>query len=150
MQYYVCGFMFSPDRKKVLLINKTKPVWQAGKINGIGGKIENQETPINAMVREFFEETGKETIITNWEFVFSLSSYSNKYKVFFFRSFLGFENTFDKTEETLTIENVKSLPSNVLNNLNWIVPMLLDEDVSHGIDIVNNNDSEWLDIFRNE
>ncbi len=55
---YVLGFMFSPDEKKVLLIWKNRPSWQAGKLNGIGGKVNPGETPLEAMEREFIEETG--------------------------------------------------------------------------------------------
>lgn len=145
---YVCGFMFSPDRKQVLLINKLRPDWQNGKINGIGGKVEIGETPIEAMIREFSEETGKLTTVNDWRFVFSLSSDTaytdnHKYKVFFFSSFLGFHDTFNKTDETVLIIDIKKLPNNVLPNLNWIIPMLLDDDVSNGRDLISNNDNEW-------
>ena len=55
---YVAGFLFSPDRSRVLLIRKNRPAWQAGKLNGLGGKIEPGETPPQAMRREFREEQG--------------------------------------------------------------------------------------------
>lgn len=55
---YVLGIMFSEDEERVLAIWKNRPDWQAGKLNGIGGKIEDGETPIEAMRREFREETG--------------------------------------------------------------------------------------------
>lgn len=55
---YVLGFMFNEAESKVILIFKNRPAWQAGKLNGIGGKIEEGETPIQAMNREFAEETG--------------------------------------------------------------------------------------------
>lgn len=58
MQKYVLGFCFSEDRSKVALIKKNKPEWQNGKLNGIGGKVEGDELFINAMRREFEEETG--------------------------------------------------------------------------------------------
>src|SRR3972149_224048 len=56
--YYVLGFMFSYDLKQVALIRKSHPEWQKGKLNGIGGHIEENETEIRAMMREFAEETG--------------------------------------------------------------------------------------------
>lgn len=55
---YVVGFMFSEDYEKVALIRKNKPDWQKGKLNGIGGKIEQDECPDDAMLREFEEEAG--------------------------------------------------------------------------------------------
>ncbi len=54
---YVCGFLFSLG-SGVVLIEKRKPSWQAGRLNGVGGKIEPGETPLQAMVREFEEEAG--------------------------------------------------------------------------------------------
>jgi 8-oxo-dGTP pyrophosphatase MutT (NUDIX family) len=54
---YVLGFAFSEDLEYLLLIEKKRPKWQAGKLNGIGGKIDDNEEPLDAMVREFKEET---------------------------------------------------------------------------------------------
>jgi len=52
---FVVGFAFTPD-DRVLLIEKTHPRWQAGLLNGIGGRIEVEETPEQAMNRESIEE----------------------------------------------------------------------------------------------
>ncbi len=74
-QQYVCGFMFSDDFKWVAMVTKNKPAWQAGKLNGIGGKIEqtghrpddqHTELPHEAMAREFEEETGVATNPQDW------------------------------------------------------------------------------------
>ena len=54
---YVLGFAFYPDLSKVILIKKTKPQWQANRINGIGGHIKEYELSCDAMKREFKEET---------------------------------------------------------------------------------------------
>jgi 8-oxo-dGTP pyrophosphatase MutT (NUDIX family) len=43
---------------KVLLINKLTPNWQAGKLNLVGGKVEEEESPVEAAIRECKEETG--------------------------------------------------------------------------------------------
>lgn len=55
---YVVGFLFGASRQNVALIRKKKPEWQAGKLNGIGGKLEPGEEPHKAMAREFYEEAG--------------------------------------------------------------------------------------------
>lgn len=55
---FVLGFCFDFGYHNVLLIEKNRPPWQAGKLNGIGGKIEEGESPAAAMAREFREETG--------------------------------------------------------------------------------------------
>ena len=66
IQHYVLGFMFDPTRERILLIRKNRPRWQAGKLNGIGGKVEPGESPVSAMVREFTEETGLQTQPSEW------------------------------------------------------------------------------------
>jgi 8-oxo-dGTP diphosphatase len=53
---YVLGFCFNARLDQVVLIEKTRPQWQAGRLNGVGGHIENGETPPDAMAREFREE----------------------------------------------------------------------------------------------
>lgn len=57
MDTYVLGFAFD-HLGRVALIRKNKPKWQAGLLNGVGGKVEEGETYLQAMVREFCEETG--------------------------------------------------------------------------------------------
>jgi len=55
---YVLGFIFDADARHIALIEKRRPAWQAGLLNGIGGKIELGETPLQAMERECREECG--------------------------------------------------------------------------------------------
>lgn len=42
---YVLGFMFDRVGAGVALLRKTKPEWQAGRLNGVGGKVEKSEVP---------------------------------------------------------------------------------------------------------
>ena len=41
---YVLGFLFRDNCTSVVLIRKDKPRWQAGLLNGVGGKINDGET----------------------------------------------------------------------------------------------------------
>lgn len=66
MKLYSVGLYFSADGKKVALIRKAKPDWQKGKLNGVGGHVEDRETFAQCMTREFQEETGIETFEFNW------------------------------------------------------------------------------------
>lgn len=66
MRHYVLGLAFDADAENVLLIRKNRPDWQAGKLNGAGGKVEPGETPLQAMIREFQEETGLDTSAAYW------------------------------------------------------------------------------------
>jgi len=59
--FYVAGFLHSAEF--VLLVRKNQPEWQAGKLNGVGGKMEMHELALDAMRREFHEETGHEAEI---------------------------------------------------------------------------------------
>lgn len=77
MTHYVLGFLFSSDLQHVILIRKSKPVWQHGLLNGVGGHVEAGEFPNRAMSREFYEETGGE--VDRW-FQFSTLR-SNDWKV---------------------------------------------------------------------
>jgi 8-oxo-dGTP diphosphatase len=67
MTSYCLGFAFYRSRRKVVLIRKTKPDWQRGKLNGVGGKIEDGEYSNVAMGREFEEETGCPSFCTQWQ-----------------------------------------------------------------------------------
>src|SRR5436309_3669493 len=83
MQGYVCGFLFSPDRRRVLLIRKRRPAWQAGRLNGVGGKIEPGEGPGQAMRREFREEAGLD--VADWQPAVELTG--SDWRGTFFRAF---------------------------------------------------------------
>ena len=64
MERFVVGFAFNKGKSLVLLVRKNHPPWQDGLLNGIGGKIEDFETAIEAMHRECKEETG---LVLEWE-----------------------------------------------------------------------------------
>lgn len=49
--------VFLKYQDEILLLNRNKPSWM-GCWNGVGGKIENGESPVEAAIRETFEETG--------------------------------------------------------------------------------------------
>src|SRR5471030_3026103 len=54
---WVAGLLFN-TKGELALVSKTHPKWQAGKLNGVGGKIEEGESALQAMQREFLEEAG--------------------------------------------------------------------------------------------
>lgn len=54
---YVVAFLFNGSGG-VWMVKKQKPDWQKGCLNGIGGKVEDDETNEEAIVRELKEEAG--------------------------------------------------------------------------------------------
>ena len=120
---YTCGFLFDPDRRRCALIRKDHPDWQAGLLNGIGGKLEPLEPPASAMVREFEEEAG----VTGVEFEEFARLHGGMYRVHFFRAF---DDAVGKVK-TMTSEEVHfhALPiirRDIVPNLQWLIPLALD------------------------
>ena len=122
---YVLGFLFSPDLEEVVLVEKTKPVWQAGLLNGVGGKIEDGETSVDAMVREFHEETGVHVVGwrpfskmtgSDWTCdIFAAASSSYDYCV-----------TTTAKDKVTIIKTHDQYDYDVVSNLRWLVPMAIN------------------------
>lgn len=128
VQAYVCGFLFSSDRSRVLLIRKNRPAWQAGLLNGVGGKIEAGETPEEAMVREFYEEAGVR--VGGWQECVVLSG--TDWRGHFFRAFGDLEACRAATDEQLEVHSTRPLPAEVIPNLRWMIPLMMDDDPFSG------------------
>lgn len=74
MKRYVVGFLFSADGNRVVLVLKSKPAWQRGRLNGVGGKVEPSDASMrDAMIREWREETG-DTSEIDWRQFCTLAS----------------------------------------------------------------------------
>ena len=133
---YVCGFLFNMDRTRVALIRKNRPNWQAGFLNGIGGHIENDEPPIFAMTREFFEETGYKTRVYDWHKLITLTEARKTWSVNFFYCISNSDDLSElktMTDEEVVIIDVKNLNNEkVIDNLKWLIPMCLDKSQVHG------------------
>ena len=97
MKEYVVGFLFHPSLTQVTLIRKNRPGWQAGKLNGVGGKVEVGETPDQAMAREFHEETGWSS--PNWVRYIVQSGLNFRVHYFFQVSQVGFDQVKTRTDE---------------------------------------------------
>lgn len=118
---YVLGFAFSDDHSHVVLIEKSRPEWQRGRLNGVGGKIEGNEEPRDAMQREFREETGVDT--SNWRQVCVLQGPWGVMYVYTTTALPDIVRT--TTDEVVNWYDVRRLPSTCLRNVHWLVPMAL-------------------------
>lgn len=118
---YVVGFLFHGDM--VALIEKKRPAWQKGKLNGIGGHIEPGETPYESMRREFNEEADAD--IASWEHYCTV--YYTDSIIHFFRAF---ESASIKTitDEELCWKPISNIPENTIPNLHWLIPLALYTD----------------------
>lgn len=149
-QVYVAGFYFSsrPAGWKVALVRKKKPDWQAGKLNAIGGKVEDDESIFEAMAREFEEEAGKR--VDSWELFCSLTGVD--YVVHFFRAAGSFKGIRSMEEEKIEFHwawNVLATDDyDIIGNLNWLIPAALE-----GVDLGQVKDGQLVqmeDEVRNQ
>lgn len=125
---YVCGFLFNIDdkSKRVMLIRKNRPAFQAGYLNGIGGHIEPGETSLQAMQREFLEEAN--LYIEDWQHDTTLRG--KYFNVEFFHAVTDAE-TFDSarsmTDEKIEVVNLEMLHDvKLLNNVHLLISAALD------------------------
>jgi len=128
MQRYVVGFAHDGEGR-VALIEKNRPEWQAGKLNGIGGHVEKGEDPWAAMRREFREETGAD--IDSWE-LFVRMEFPGA-EIFFFKALVSLQQLTElrtMEDEVVTIVDwldPASWPgtATIIPNLNWLVPLAM-------------------------
>jgi len=122
---YVLGFIFSTDLKSVALLRKDRPEWQAGKLNGIGGKLEKEEDIFEGMVRECYEETGVNIPEEEWNYFAVFDG--DKHQVHCFKT-----TYHDITQlicpESEVIEYLlldKIHEENLMDNVKYLIPMAL-------------------------
>lgn len=125
---YVVGFLFSEDCSHVALIRKNRPTWQAGKLNGIGGKIEEfDNSPLDAMRREFKEETGVDVPI--WNSFCTLEG--DESVIYCFKSFGDVYQVKTMEDEVVGIWDVEKFFAygyeSAVPNLRWLIPMALEQ-----------------------
>jgi 8-oxo-dGTP pyrophosphatase MutT (NUDIX family) len=146
-KYYCVGFVYSLDGTMVALQLKGHPPAQAGWFNGAGGEIDaaHGEHPAAAMAREFVEETGTQLRGGPWERFLDVSvgdGISMHTVLMFHRVFVPGEelarvvdSASDKAEP-LRLCEVSRLPSHVLPDLKWIVPLGARRDYQSPINVV--------------
>lgn len=128
MRNYVLAFMVNATKNQILLIKKKRPAFQAGKMNGIGGKIEGDETPVEAIIREVEEETGLKTTEYEWA-NFGEMRLPDGGKVHLFKTFRDdLENALSMTDEEVVVMDIdyNVLKPLVMPNLIWLIDVAMD------------------------
>lgn len=130
MKRWVVGFLFDENMEKVVLLQKNRPTWQRGLLNGVGGHIKESERAVVSMIREFIEEAG--ISYRRWKplAVFEgLDGGGRACECFFFYGTgdaFEFGNVRTTTDEKVVKVSVDNLPKNLVKNLYWLIPMCFD------------------------
>ena len=130
------GIIFNNDLEQVLLVHKNRPAWQKGLINGVGGKIEPGETPLDCMVRECQEETLLDIKPDQWENCATIKEAQESGQDWtievFVTSYQGDQSDAQKNdhEEIEWFPN-KQLPDTVISNLHFLIPLAHQKLLGH-------------------
>ncbi|KKN53700.1 hypothetical protein LCGC14_0599550 [marine sediment metagenome] len=138
-QEYSMGLMFTKEMSQVLLIKKNHgPKSVIGRWNGIGGHLEDGETPQECQVREYEEETGVKTELSDWaqftklqgnDFIVHCFWGNKTYAVLHART-----TTNEQVEIVNTNQHIFNIP--LAPNLKWFIPFLMDRTTHNHLCIV--------------
>lgn len=127
MKNYSIGFIFTQDIKHVLLIQKKRPEWQKGKFNGIGGRIEEGENPLDCIVREVFEETTLKIPHDSWLHFGAITNVDKTQLSLFCCIYQGVpDDAKTNTDEQIAWVDALALPEKMMSNLRWLIPLAID------------------------
>lgn len=121
---YTLGIAFSPQRDRVVLMLKHKgPASIRRKYNGVGGKVEEGESPVQAQRREFREETGVDVPDERWVPIAVLQHPDSTIHVFradlSLDEFFAVRSTEDEPIERIWMCEVLFLP--LAPHLSWMI-----------------------------
>jgi|CXWL01.1.fsa_nt_gi 8-oxo-dGTP diphosphatase len=131
---YCLGFCFNLIADSVILIKKTHPKDQRGLLNGLGGRIGDQEATDGAMAREFEEESGFAVPLRRWSHFATLicGKENNSTWIFCFVAFnddvfrfldAGNEGTTEEKVRYYAIKDLHKYPK--VANTDWLIRMAL-------------------------
>ena len=129
---YVLALLFTADRHEIVLLERTRPAWQQGRVNALGGKLRPAERAEEGARREVREEAGVD--VAAWDPV--LVWRDAQYTMHVVRAFDDAALRAHTAEDQRVFRApVNELPPNVIDNLRWIVPLALDREVSLPIEV---------------
>lgn len=134
MKEYVCSYVKPETPGQCLLILKSKPEWQKGKLNLVGGKIEPGETVQQAAKRELFEESGLngENFVVKGclvgDHAHDEKFDSNGWIVWFLTCNVKYTDLIDfQTDEPVDWYWADGVQEKIVHNLKLIIPLLASD-----------------------
>ncbi len=136
--HYVLALLFTPDRRRVVLMRKTRPAWQAGRVNALGGKLASGESAAAAAEREVREEAGVHVPAAEWE---ELLVWDDPvYRMHVVRAVHeAAARAHTAEDQEVFLAEVDALPPELIDNLRWLVPLALDRDVALPVRVTSAN-----------
>ena len=124
---YALALLFTPERDAVVLMHKTRPAWQAGRVNALGGKLHPGESPRDAARREVREEAAVD--VPDWEEFLVWDD--PVYRMHALRAFHPAARSARTAEDQeVFLAGTAALPAALIDNLRWLIPLALDRDVA--------------------
>jgi len=136
MKHCSLGFIFDATLEHVLLVHKNSPAWQAGLINGVGGKVDSDETTLDCMVRECQEETTLEIPAAAWMPVATMIDEDGvnpglTIAVFVTKFDGAMANAQKNDHEEIEWFPHNQIPDNVISNLHFLIPLAHQKLLGH-------------------
>lgn len=131
MKKYTLAVAMTKDN--IALIRKTKPEWQAGSYNFVGGKIELNESPEECVRREFWEETGID-IEHGWKYLGKMERPDDFVCYIYTITDPRVENVTTTTDETVVLmDRTHFINSNepMISNLKSIYQFAISNDFAN-------------------
>jgi len=143
MTVYTVGFYFNASATRVALVKKARPAWQAGLLNGVGGKAEDADGGVWSVTqaREFREETDG-TIVTwpsDWQKFGTVRSPGGGWDMHLFRAYdrrevVPIRGLPDEPVAMYDVEEFHKYPC--VDNLRWLVYLALDRDPRLDVNVI--------------
>lgn len=125
---YVVGLALSVGMGYVALIRKIRPGWQHNRLNGPGGQINPDESPLDAMKREWAEETRIKLPTDDWVKFARLwgAEPTRAWEVHFFWNYLPDDTVtgvnYGRTDEHVEIYPLSSIDRQPLvTHIRWLI-----------------------------
>ena len=133
---YAVGLCLDHDRRRVLLVRKTRPTHLADRLNAIGGHVEPMDRDdLSAMRREWAEEVGG-VVTTPWRQLATLSLPAADVVVFVATADSGAlarkHLAFNDAGERLELVRVDQMEREaVVSDVRWLVPLATHQPATY-------------------